>query len=510
MLIESPTLTSSGGFFVMKKANECTRIASARTAPKMLFGEFWRESELAILFADPGAGKSVLAMQIAESIADGHEIAPFQMTAQPQKVLYFDLDLTEQQFGMRYAREIDDGEDTSHTDNYAFSDNFIRLELNADTAAGALTAQSFASSIESLVKETGAKVLVIDNITLLKRTSHSGRCEVLLVHELNRLKRKYGLSILVLAASSRRDGARPLAPADLRASRIICNFADSVFAIGASRQDASLRYIKHLRSKNYEVLYDTTYVPVFTIRRLADNFLGAEFVSFGDERDQLLDPKLDPDANLRDAVKDLRDQGLSYRDIGDQLNISKTRAHRLRMQWHPRPEKEAVRKEVNPYYFPGCEEYDEAFDDPKFEHLYEPDHPEALTLGRDYILLEKARYAAREEFKQTGNAPSLAEALAVQVELDTALSTGTPIDDIPEPVPKIVKSYDPMAGLKRDVDPYGKKIFVKTYTTPGKPQLWYQYDPRGQIKQWERKGDGIIGTTIVEMQENEDGMEKLE
>ena len=57
--------------FEIKTANEWIRGAKSRPVPKRLFGEFWLESELAILFADTGVGKSLLAVQIAESIARG-------------------------------------------------------------------------------------------------------------------------------------------------------------------------------------------------------------------------------------------------------------------------------------------------------------------------------------------------------------------------------------------------------------------------------------------------------
>ena len=137
----------------------------------------------------------------------------------------------------------------SYTDQHVFADGVYRLELDPDRRTGLLTGQSFAANIEVLVKRTGAKVLVIDSIALLNRASNSGRDEVPFMRELNRLKRKYGLSILVLATSSRRDPSQPLRSGDLRAARIICNYADSVFAIGRSRREASHRYIKHFARK---------------------------------------------------------------------------------------------------------------------------------------------------------------------------------------------------------------------------------------------------------------------
>ena len=261
-------------------------------------------------------------------------------------------------------------------------------------------------------------------------------------------------------------------------------------------------------------MYDETYVPLFTIRKLGGNFLGAHFCSFGDESDLLRDPGLDPDADLREAVKELRDQGLSYRDIGARLHISKTRAHRLRMQWQPRRIKQTLQTQVNPYDFPGHEEYDEALRDPKFKNLYEPGHPDGLTYARDYIDIENARYAARKEFNETGRTPTLAESLSRLAEPPAPAADQIAASDVVSVPPADAGGSDPepngkMADFIRDIDGYGKEIFVKTYTECGKPQLWYNYDSKGRLKQWERKGDGVLGKTVTEIPKNGDRIEEL-
>src|SRR6476619_4312838 len=81
--------------FVVRRAKEWRAEAKERPAPRMLFGEFWLEGELAIMFADTGQGKSILAVQIAESLAAGRSIEPLRCTAAAQKVLYFDFELTD-------------------------------------------------------------------------------------------------------------------------------------------------------------------------------------------------------------------------------------------------------------------------------------------------------------------------------------------------------------------------------------------------------------------------------
>jgi hypothetical protein len=88
------TLSPLDEIFTVKTANEWLKESKQKPIPKMLFGEFWLEGELAILFADTGKGKSILAVHIAESVARGRAIEPMTNTARPQMVLYLDFELT--------------------------------------------------------------------------------------------------------------------------------------------------------------------------------------------------------------------------------------------------------------------------------------------------------------------------------------------------------------------------------------------------------------------------------
>src|ERR1017187_10152164 len=58
--------------------------ASKSSVPKMLFDKFWYEGELCILFADSNLGKSILSMQIANSISKNEAITPFELEAEAQ------------------------------------------------------------------------------------------------------------------------------------------------------------------------------------------------------------------------------------------------------------------------------------------------------------------------------------------------------------------------------------------------------------------------------------------
>ena len=84
----------SKGLFTVKTASRWIEQAKTRPIPKMLFGEFWFEGELCILFADTNLGKSILAVQIGNSISRGEQIRGFKLETPKQPILYFDFELS--------------------------------------------------------------------------------------------------------------------------------------------------------------------------------------------------------------------------------------------------------------------------------------------------------------------------------------------------------------------------------------------------------------------------------
>ena len=72
------------GILNIKSANQTLLEASQKPIPKELFGELWHQGELCVLFADTGIGKSILAVQIGQSIASGEPIDGFMMKTEPR------------------------------------------------------------------------------------------------------------------------------------------------------------------------------------------------------------------------------------------------------------------------------------------------------------------------------------------------------------------------------------------------------------------------------------------
>ena len=312
----------SKGLFTVKTASRWIEQAKTRPIPQMLFGEFWFEGELCILFADTNLGKSILAVQIGNSISKGEQIQGFKLETPKQLILYFDFELSDKQFENRYSIKFEQ--------HYNFDNNFIRVEINPDaTIPEAQTFEDYLNhSLERSITETGAKVLIIDNLTYLKNETEKAKDALPLMKHLKALKNKYGLSILALAHTPKRDLSKPITRNDLQGSKMLINFCDSSFSIGESHSDKNLRYLKQIKQRNTEQIYDAENVCVCQIDKPL-NFLLFEFVNLGKESEHLKQHTEKDKENLNEKVSELKQQGRSLREIGVELGISHQQAKRI-------------------------------------------------------------------------------------------------------------------------------------------------------------------------------------
>jgi RecA-family ATPase len=272
--------------FNLKSANDWMEDAGKKPPTRALFGDFWLEGELSILFSDTNRGKSTLAMQIAENLARGKPVAPFELAPPAQKVLYFDFELSDRQFEARYSAESENGT----RGHYRFSDNLLRAQMAAHDEHPSefknMTEFVQHSFIE-LLRKTGARIVIVDNITFLKGANENASAAAQLMKALKHLKECYGLSILVLAHTPKLPYTSPFSINDMQGSKMLSNFADNVFAIGASNQAADLRYLKHLKPRGGEIQFNSSNVILYRIKK-SETFLQFEFEGYANERDHLV------------------------------------------------------------------------------------------------------------------------------------------------------------------------------------------------------------------------------
>jgi RecA-family ATPase len=313
--LQSDTIQSDKNLFVVKTANEWIEEAKNRPIPKMLFSEFWFEGEICILFADTNLGKSILAVQIGNSISNGEHIKGFKLEALKQSVLYFDFELSSKQFQNRYSID--------YVDEYKFSPNFKRVEINpdADIPAKKSFEDHLNDELENEIIRTHTKILIIDNLTYLKNETEQAKNALPLMKHLKALKKKYDLSILVLAHTPKRDLSKPITRNDLAGSKMLINFCDSVFTIGESTRDKNTRYLKQIKARNTEILYDSENVIVCKIEKPI-NFLQFDFSDYGTELEHLKQVTNEDRKKIVTSALELVKKGYSNVEIGKKLGIS--------------------------------------------------------------------------------------------------------------------------------------------------------------------------------------------
>ena len=326
---------------------------------EQLFGPFWLKGELCILFARTGVGKSVLAMQIAESLARGIPLPPFEgenaPRVPPQRVLYIDFELNCDQLAMRYSRISEDR--TKFDAFYEFSTQFFRAEMswNGCVQEGYDGfSDMFFTCLDEHVRDSEATVLIIDNITFLD-TSATSNVNVALnvMRKLVELKKLWHISILVLAHTPKRRRSHPLTEHDLQGSINIANFADSMFAMETSRTGDEIRYLKQIKTRTGRKQHGHTNVAAFSLQKFDfaaeqgivqnterepyDNFLGMKFKNFDHESEHLAIPRHQAQrqtstskdkTSVIENAKRLAAEGKSSRKIAAELKIPQRTALR--------------------------------------------------------------------------------------------------------------------------------------------------------------------------------------
>ena len=290
----------------MKKANETMKEAAKLKDRVALYKKLWYEGEISVLFAMSNLGKSILAVQIAEEIARSGK-----------EVNYLDYELEGKQFQQRYCNE-------RTKKNYVFSENFLRADLSYDLeldSNGRLA--RFFEQIEELSK-LGVKIFILDNITSLVDKIENGDVILEFMRKLKRLKEKYGLSILIVAHTTKKKDTAPLTQDSLAGSKKLMNFVDSAFAIGKSLIETSVRYIKQLKVRTGKYVYDESNVLLCQIEK-RDNFPHFVECGYAVEKDLLNTKKSIANADKREAMDVAYasfKQGDSLRAIGRKLGVS--------------------------------------------------------------------------------------------------------------------------------------------------------------------------------------------
>lgn len=301
-------------------ANEWIEMAKKLPNPRQLFGNIWHEGEVAIMFSNTGKGKSILGVQIADGISKG--IPTLGLETFQQKCIYFDFELSSKAFQQRYTDE--------NGISYIFSDKLIRVEINREKIIQSEEKTFEEIIIESLkyqIEKSGAKVIVIDNITFLSATNEKSKEALALMKLILELSRGRNLAILIIAHTPKRDVFRSIQLEDLAGSKALSNFCDVVFCIGESIKGSNIRYVKQLKNRNYPIEFHESNVMECKIEK-ESAFLQFVFCDFNTEDEHLRKPQEENSPDRIKEIIELKNQNLSNIEIGKRIGVSEAAIRR--------------------------------------------------------------------------------------------------------------------------------------------------------------------------------------
>lgn len=449
------------GMFEICSINEL--LARTTHKPRTLFGDLWLEGEISLMFAEAGCGKSVMAVQIADSIARGVRLKPMHEAPKRQKVVYLDLESLADHFCRRYSYD----EGAAALKPFRFAANLLYHGPFGD-------GQPDIAAIGQMVKTAGASVLIIDNIAHLMNNRSTREAERVM-RELRSLNRAHGISILLLAHSAAASLRRGIETCDVPFAAVMSSMADNVFAIGRSGGDPSGRYIKHIRPGASMHTFGAPHVPWFRIRKRA-NFTYFDFRGFAREAALRISDNHRREWQIVDRIRELKASGMSVREIARVVEMSKSSVHR---------------------YITMIDD-DEEFGKP----VVRPPAPLRRAYQDDLQRAFAEHYPVEEE--DTGLwLPELHD-----VDSDEEnLKPGEPLpaflteDDIPTaPEPQ----QHPL--LERDVDANGREIFVEKRNSKGRRLIWYlaqrnKHGPTGKYTRFVFNGFANMGETVDSLPE---------
>lgn len=297
------------GMLSIKTANRSVEDALKMPDPVDLYHGLLNEGEVACLFADSNAGKSIFAVQMGDYIS------------RYRRVLYVDCELSEKQFQLRYTnREMGY--------RHVFSDNFYRAEIDPERMGVQNYEEAIIKDIEDAALQTGSRIVIIDNLTYLCNSSEKGDVAGLFMMKLIALKKKHSLTLLIISHTPKRNLSNPITQNDLAGSKKLYNFFDNVFAIGQSARDKRIKFVKQVKVRASEYVYDSDNVIVYEITN-EDGYVRFLHKGYGKEAEHLKDKTEDDEYSTHSNILALHREGKSVREIADLVDRSKTSVHRI-------------------------------------------------------------------------------------------------------------------------------------------------------------------------------------
>lgn len=482
----------NGEGITIRRANDTWEDAKRFRRPEPLFDEFWCDGELALMFGPPSSGKSVFAVQLGDSLARGSGLPGFRRPRGRRRVLYVDLQHTDEQFQMRSRRgeypmrtywqfrprhmsdPVVNAKDNHPRHRFAFSLFRDRPPAGADLC----------DWLRACISAHKIQAVIVDDLSALKNTHDGVRESLQVMRGLREIRDQLGTSILVLADSAPPAKGVAVGEKDLGRSRVLCTVADSVFAIGQNYRDAEDRYFIQTRLRRAPIFWTIKNAPVATIDRYKRRLLTFEFDdrftdAFDEKRRRL----------ICEVVRLAEKEGKTFREIGAALGISKSWACTLYRRWIPsmgddpgsEPAAIAVKNAERANDHEKSEDIVHRYD----QHETDPDDARRYGFLDDENEDDEFDTADRPHKDRAGEAADF-EAGRDDLHIEDATLERSNADITSN------KTHRRIRDLEHDIDGYGRPIYVESRQEHDrKPIVWYHQDKNGNFIRHERGTFGI-------------------
>lgn len=293
--------TAAPSIFAIKPANAWLQEAASRPLPR----DLWKNRGIiytgmvTCIFGQPGAGKTILATQIAADIARAGT-----------PVLYLDCGQPSRAFTSRYR---------TAQKQAAFPDSLLRAHLDLCPENKKLKLEDLLDALTEAIKQSGASVIFIDDITTI--IASVTRCNPInLMAALNRLANENDLTLILVAQTPRRAQHRAVTETTMGRLKSIWAYVDSLIAI--TQLDETVHYIKQLkRSYGGPIRFGAEGIIACQLNCDTAN-LHFEEVDQLPESALLSEPKTDDQQQTVALVQEMHNMGSTVREIAQELNLS--------------------------------------------------------------------------------------------------------------------------------------------------------------------------------------------
>ena len=251
--------------------------------PKIM-GGLITQGEIAVIFAPPSQGKSILAMQIGIDAAKGSssKLVAEDEGHKANKVIVYDAEMDDEDIRIRYSGNV-------------FPTNFQRKARCFYMGTDALI-----TDIESLLKgEDGDVTIIIDNITsIIPSLSETAVKEF--YGSLKRLKDSYNtdsrtLTFIVVCHTPKVDLSNLPSQSDVAGSANFANFADCMFALWPTNLGDEYKMLYCVKFRKGVRMGDA-----IVLKLVQDPYLHFEYVKECPAEELLLNDKAKNDAHKTD------------------------------------------------------------------------------------------------------------------------------------------------------------------------------------------------------------------